>query len=81
MTATLSLRALKPLCYGLLVSNFGPIVGTLTEGGHDAVDSLGGIATALAAYWLAQKLLAHGRDEGVCVETKAATIWRGLDAR
>jgi hypothetical protein len=39
----------------LLALNVGLIVGTVTEGGHDAVDSIGGIATALAARWLAQK--------------------------
>lgn len=57
MTATLSLRSIKPLFYGLLFLNIGLIVGTVTEGGHYAVDSIGGIATALAACWLAKKIL------------------------
>ena len=60
MTATLSLRSIKPLFYGLLFLNIGLIIGTVTEGGHYAVDSIGGIATAFAACWLAEKILARG---------------------
>jgi len=62
MVVTLSLRAIRPAFFGLLSINALLIIGTITEGGHYAVDSIGGIATAFAAYSLAEKILRFRRS-------------------
>jgi hypothetical protein len=52
----LCLRSVRPVFYFLCVVDAALLVGTVTEGGHYAVDPIGGVAVAYLSYRLARRI-------------------------
>jgi hypothetical protein len=52
----LSLRSVRPVFYVLCIVDAALLVGTVTDGGHYAVDPIGGVAVAYLSYRFARRI-------------------------
>ncbi len=67
----LSLRSVRPVFYVLCVVDAALLLGTVTEGGHYAVDPIGGVAVAYLSYRMARRIESRRRRSSLyIVETQ-----------